>query len=66
MSRLKAPEIKDLTAMLLTSVVRFIQRWKRYSQSVNELSRLSDRELTDIGISRSDIPSVSWEAAEAA
>jgi hypothetical protein len=28
--------------------------------AVNELSHLSDRELADIGISRSDIPRVAW------
>jgi uncharacterized protein YjiS (DUF1127 family) len=38
-------------------------RWKRYNQSLSELSRLGDRELADIGISRSDIARVAWNAA---
>ena len=29
--------------------------WRRYRESVRELSRLSDRELNDLGIGRSDI-----------
>ena len=29
--------------------------WRRYREAVRELSQLSDRELTDIGIRRGDI-----------
>lgn len=49
---------------MLISTIRFIQAWKRYNKSLNELSRLGDRELADIGISRSDIPRVAWESSE--
>ena len=35
-----------------------------YGSSLQELSRLGDRELADIGISRSDIPRIAWENAE--
>ncbi len=48
---------------MLISVVRFLQSWKRYGAAVQELSYLSDRELADIGISRSEIPRVAWEHA---
>lgn len=48
---------------MIAALVRFIQEWKRYNQSLSELSRLGDRELADIGISRSDIPRVAWNAA---
>ncbi|MBI2717001.1 MAG: DUF1127 domain-containing protein [Rhizobiales bacterium] len=48
---------------MLTALVRFIQQWKRYNRSLSELSRLGDRELADIGISRSDIPRLAWNAA---
>ena len=48
---------------MLSSVVRFIHQWKRYNQSLRELSRLGDRELADIGISRSDIPRLACNAA---
>jgi uncharacterized protein YjiS (DUF1127 family) len=49
---------------MLISIIRFIQAWKRYNKSLSELSRLGDRELADIGISRSDIPRVAWESAQ--
>jgi uncharacterized protein YjiS (DUF1127 family) len=48
---------------MFAALVRFLREWKRYNQSLNELSRLGDRELADIGISRSDIPRVAWNAA---
>jgi len=49
---------------MLAHIVRFIREWKRYNQSLNELNRLGDRELADLGISRSDIPRVAWSAAQ--
>ena len=49
--------------VMFAALVRFIQEWKRYNQSLSELSRLGDRELADIGISRSDIPRIAWNAA---
>lgn len=38
------------------NLVSNIRSWRRYRQTVKELSRLSTRELTDIGITRCDIP----------
>jgi uncharacterized protein YjiS (DUF1127 family) len=52
--------------MLLTNLIRLVRRWRRYHAGVKELSRLDDRELADIGVSRSDIPSVAWQAARSA
>ena len=49
---------------MFAALVRMIRDWKRYNRSVTELSRLGDRELADIGISRGDIPRVAWEASE--
>jgi uncharacterized protein YjiS (DUF1127 family) len=49
--------------IMLLAVIRFLQAWRRYNNSVNELSRLGDRELADIGISRSDIYRVAWDNA---
>ncbi len=49
---------------MFTTVVRFLQSWRRYNRSLNELSRLGDRELADIGISRSDIPRIAWGFAQ--
>jgi uncharacterized protein YjiS (DUF1127 family) len=50
---------------MLAAIVRLVREWKRYNQSLTELNRLGDRELADIGISRSDIPRVAWAAAHA-
>lgn len=44
-------------------LMRSFRNWRRYRATVNELSRLSDRELSDIGLSRSDIPFVARRAA---
>jgi uncharacterized protein YjiS (DUF1127 family) len=52
--------------MLLTNLIRILQRWRRYNRSLRELSRLSDRELADIGLSRGDISAVSWTTAHSA
>ena len=44
------------TKAMLPPIIRFIQHWKRYyGRVVQELSRLSERELADIGIARCDI-----------
>jgi uncharacterized protein YjiS (DUF1127 family) len=37
---------------MLSPIIRYIRDWQRYGRDVQELSRLSDRELADIGISR--------------
>ncbi len=47
---------------MFASIVRIIRQWNRYNRSLSELSRLGDRELADIGISRADIPRVAWTA----
>jgi uncharacterized protein YjiS (DUF1127 family) len=36
----------------------FVRRWQRYNHTVNELHRLSDRDLADLGLTRSDIPRI--------
>ncbi|WAJ31116.1 DUF1127 domain-containing protein [Antarcticirhabdus aurantiaca] len=36
--------------------------WRRYRETVNELGRLSHRELADLGIARSDIPTLARRA----
>jgi uncharacterized protein YjiS (DUF1127 family) len=48
---------------MLSSIGRFLHAWKQYGVAVDELSQLSDRELADIGITRSDIPRIAWEQA---
>jgi uncharacterized protein YjiS (DUF1127 family) len=54
---------KGFRTMLL-SIIRYLQSWKRYGLAVQELSQLNDRELADIGITRSDIPRIAWEHAD--
>ncbi len=48
---------------MFLAVLRFFQSWRRYNASLRELSQLGDRELADIGISRSEIPRVAWDSA---
>ena len=52
--------------MILSRFIRLLRTWWRYNESVRELARLNDRELADIGISRSEIPVVAWQNARAA
>ena len=40
---------------MLLSFIRAIQAFRDYQRNVAELSQLSDRELVDIGLDRSDI-----------
>jgi uncharacterized protein YjiS (DUF1127 family) len=40
-----------------------LQAWKDYGTTVRELSGLNDRELADLGISRSDIDWVARQNA---
>jgi uncharacterized protein YjiS (DUF1127 family) len=47
---------KEITMLL--SLIRMIQAFRDYQRNVSELSQLSDRELADIGLDRSDIPRV--------
>ena len=51
------------SVLMFAYVIRLIREWKRYNRGLNELSRLDDRELADIGISRCDIPRVAWNTA---
>jgi uncharacterized protein YjiS (DUF1127 family) len=44
--------------MFLLSIVAGIDRWFRYRTTLRELSGLSDHELKDLGIHRSDISAV--------
>jgi uncharacterized protein YjiS (DUF1127 family) len=40
-----------------------ITAWKRYNRTVSELNALTNRELSDLGIARTDIQRVAREAA---
>src|SRR3954452_22336863 len=41
---------------MLLSLIRMIQAFRDYQRNVSELSQLSDPQLADIGLDRSDIP----------
>lgn len=43
---------------MFMSFVRMIQQFRNYHREIDELSQLSDRELADIGLDRSDIKRV--------
>jgi uncharacterized protein YjiS (DUF1127 family) len=49
-------EFEEITMLL--SLIRMIQAFRDYQRNVSELSQLTDRELADIGLDRSDIPRV--------
>lgn len=41
---------------------RSLNNWRKVRKTYNELSRLTTRELDDLGISRSDIPAIARSA----
>ncbi len=43
-------------------IINNFRNWRRYRNTVNELSRLSTHELNDLGISRYDIQAVARKA----
>jgi uncharacterized protein YjiS (DUF1127 family) len=49
---------QDKETTMLLSLIRMIRAFRDYQRNVSELSQLSDRELADIGLDRSDIPRV--------
>jgi uncharacterized protein YjiS (DUF1127 family) len=57
--------LQDRVRLLLTKIGTRLQARRSYYNSVAELSAMSDRDLADIGISRSDIQAVARQAARA-
>ena len=49
--------------MTIKSIVAWVDSWRRYRVAVAELSQLSDRELSDLGITRPEIHSVARQSA---
>jgi uncharacterized protein YjiS (DUF1127 family) len=58
----KSLTIMEMT-MSITSIIRLYQAWRRHEAARRELSQLTDRELADIGITRSDIERIASEEA---
>ena len=50
-------------ANFLNGVTVRVQQYKTYRQTLEELDHLSDRELTDLGISRTQLRSIAYRAA---
>ncbi len=49
--------------MLLSHVVHILRAWRRYHTTMQELSILSDRELADLGLTRSQISAAAYRCA---
>ena len=47
---------------MFDTLTRRFRNWRNYQTTVSELSRLSTRELNDLGIARGDIPFVARRA----
>jgi uncharacterized protein YjiS (DUF1127 family) len=48
---------------MLVAILNGLRTWRLYNRSVRELSRLGDRELADIGLTRGDIARIAWQDA---
>jgi uncharacterized protein YjiS (DUF1127 family) len=48
---------------MFDTVVTKLRSYRKYQETYRELSRLSSRELDDLGITRSDIPTIARKAA---
>ncbi|MBW6420151.1 DUF1127 domain-containing protein [Rhizobium sp. XQZ8] len=44
------------------NIAQKLTTWRKYRETVNELGRMTDRELSDLGIGRSDIRRVARTA----
>jgi uncharacterized protein YjiS (DUF1127 family) len=49
--------------MSIKALAEKLQEWRRYRTSVRELTQLSDRELADLGITRSEIEYIAKKSA---
>ena len=52
--------------MLTSFVLSKIRAWLIFRNTVRELNSLNDKDLSDLGIGRSDIKFIAWEAAQTA
>jgi YD repeat-containing protein len=50
---------------MANKIVTTYRAWRKYRQTYNELSRLSTRDLADLGINRAEIQSIARQAATA-
>ncbi|MGH6709229.1 MAG: DUF1127 domain-containing protein [Bradyrhizobium sp.] len=46
--------------MLISSLIALVGRYARYRSELSSISRLDERTLRDIGISRGELATVAW------
>jgi uncharacterized protein YjiS (DUF1127 family) len=51
--------------IMLALILEKLNAFVRYRRSMRELAKLSDRELSDIGLHRGNIESAAWSASRA-
>ncbi len=51
--------------MLFAALIERVRIWRRERETLAELKRLTDRDLTDIGINPADIEAIARRAARA-
>ena len=47
---------------IINFIVNYLEKQKRISQTMSELSSLSDRDLKELGITRYQIPQIAYES----
>jgi len=62
--RVQGPSISERFANLRDALAHRAARRKAYRKTYDELSRVSDRDLADMGLHRSMIPGVAMQAAD--
>ena len=56
-------DARDTDEGLFGKLVRWARQRIRYQRALNELHRLDDRDLDDIGIARIEFPELAWRHA---
>ena len=51
--------------MSLKTISEKLAAWRRYRETLRELSSLTDKDLRDIGMRRGDIPSIAAQVVRA-
>jgi len=60
---MSTPIARANRAPIFGDVAERIARYRTFRTTLNELQTLSDRDLTDLGISRSNVRSIAYDAA---
>ena len=62
--RVHGPSLAERVSALRDALAHRAARRKAYRKTYDELSRVSDRDLADMGLHRSMIPGVAMQAAD--